>query len=172
MLTHEERCARMRERHHRNMLDPAYREKRRTAAHFNYARRMAQPSYRQKYAEKHKVNRQRRLQDESVKTRYRAYNVRQHERLKREVLQHYSPELKCVRCGFTDLRALTIDHINGHGTEHKRKLGISRSGSHFYRWLRTNNYPQGFQVLCMNCQFIKRVENDEDFRRGRDKSAP
>jgi hypothetical protein len=25
--------------------------------------------------------------------------------------------------------------------------------------LRRNNYPEGFQILCMNCQFGKRMNN-------------
>jgi len=77
--------------------------------------------------------------------------------LKRELLSHYSNgTLKCVKCGFDDYRALTIDHINGGGTAHRRLL---KGG--FYAWLRKNNLPEGYQTLCMNCQWIKRSENRE-----------
>jgi ribosomal protein L36 len=75
--------------------------------------------------------------------------------LKLEVLKHYSPELKCARCGFSDVRALSIDHVNGGGSNHIKEIG---GASKFYRWLKKNNYPPGFQVLCMNCQFIRRYE--------------
>lgn len=77
--------------------------------------------------------------------------------LKREVLQHYSPTLTCCKCGFSDIRSLTIDHIKGRGIAHRREIG---SGA-IYWWLKANDYPHGFQVLCMNCQFIKRYENHE-----------
>lgn len=64
----------------------------------------------------------------------------------------------CKRCGFDDIRALSIDHVNGGGNKHRRELGKSATGSWFYRWLVKNGFPEGFQVLCMNCQFIKRHE--------------
>jgi ribosomal protein L44E len=79
-------------------------------------------------------------------------------KIKSEVLRHYSLDLKCQKCGFDNLDALTIDHINGGGREHRKKIGF---GGSFYYWLRRNNYPEGFQVLCMNCQFIKRKKNKE-----------
>jgi hypothetical protein len=60
---------------------------------------------------------------------------------------------------------LSIDHINGNGAEHRRELkrttGGSTGGHDFYRWLKNNNFPDGYQVLCMNCQFIKKIENKE-----------
>ena len=62
----------------------------------------------------------------------------------------------CVKCGFNDLRALSIDHINGGGDKDRREVD-----KQIYRWLRKNNYPEGYQTLCMNCQFIKRAENKE-----------
>jgi hypothetical protein len=85
-------------------------------------------------------------------------HTRQYElRLKWEAIRHYSPTGVCVRCGFGDIRALTIDHINGGGNDHRRAV----CHSHFYNWLKKNNYPLGFQVLCMNCQRIKMHENEE-----------
>src|SRR3990170_8952832 len=30
---------------------------------------------------------------------------------------------KCIRCGFSDIRALQIDHITGHGSEELHKKG-------------------------------------------------
>ena len=78
-----------------------------------------------------------------------------------KTLEYYSqtspPE--CMRCGFSDIRALTIDHIDGGGTRHTRSIGFG--GNHFYTWLRKNNYPEGYQVLCRNCQSIKQHEKGE-----------
>ncbi len=85
---------------------------------------------------------------------------------KKQVLGHYSPTLTCQRCGFSDIRALTIDHIKGDGARHRKRIG-KLSGSEFYKWLIKNNFPSGFQVLCWNCQYIKREENDEVRHRGR-----
>ncbi len=83
------------------------------------------------------------------------------QRVKMEVLSHYGGgKPTCVRCGFVDIRALSIDHINSNGTEHRMKLG-KVVGSNFYRWLMKQGLPLGYQTLCMNCQFIKKDENRE-----------
>lgn len=83
-------------------------------------------------------------------------------RVKLLVLKYYgNGKLACVKCGFTDDRALTIDHINGGGSRHIKGLKLQRGGSSFYHWLIKNNYPVGYQTLCMNCQLIKRFENKE-----------
>lgn len=81
-------------------------------------------------------------------------------RIKEEVIGHYSPTLTCAKCGFDDIRALSIDHIDGGGVQHRKEIKRS-SGKDFYQWLKSSDYPNNFQVLCMNCQFIKRYENDE-----------
>ena len=86
------------------------------------------------------------------------------EQIKRKVLTHYSsfPPV-CIRCGYTDIRALSIDHINGGGNQERKALfgSIHSGGRNFYAWLIENHYPDGYQVLCMNCQWLKRVENKE-----------
>lgn len=86
--------------------------------------------------------------------------------LKIKALTHYSNgSLKCVNpdCevpgGSKNLFSLQIDHINGGGRRHA--IQIKGLGSHFYLWLYNNNYPEGFQVLCANCNVIKKVKNRE-----------
>lgn len=58
-------------------------------------------------------------------------------------------------CDTTDLDLLTLDHIDGGGNEHRREIG--GSGACTYRWLRDNNYPPGWQVLCWNHNWLKYV---------------
>lgn len=83
-------------------------------------------------------------------------------RLKNKVLSYYSSgKPVCARCGFDDIRALSIDHINSNGGVHRKELSRSARGSGFYWWLKLNGFPDGYQVLCMNCQWIKRTEQDE-----------
>ncbi len=65
----------------------------------------------------------------------------------------------CVLCGYSNILALSIDHIKGGGHQHMKDIG---GASRFYRWLRDNLYPTGFRVLCMNCQFISKM-NSSDF---------
>jgi hypothetical protein len=96
--------------------------------------------YAKKYREKHPEKR-------------KEYRDRYRRNLKIEVISHYcDEEIKCVCCGETILEFLTIDHINNNGAEHRRRVGPN-----IYNWLKKNNYPNGYQVLCMNCNWGKRV---------------
>lgn len=70
------------------------------------------------------------------------------EKLVLEVLTYYSNgTLKCACCGEDIYEFLTIDHINGGGHKHRKQIGMGN----LYRWLRKNNFPKGYQVLCFNC---------------------
>lgn len=57
----------------------------------------------------------------------------------------------CACCGETMEPFLSIDHINNDGANHRRDV----PRRNLYKWLKVNNYPSGFQVLCMNCNFGK-----------------
>lgn len=59
----------------------------------------------------------------------------------------------CACCGFDDLTRkihgvtfLSIDHIAGGGRKHAKTLKTN-----MYQWLRQQNYPEGFRVLCRGC---------------------
>jgi hypothetical protein len=52
---------------------------------------------------------------------------------------------KCACCGESRIEFLTIDH---HGIAPDKR---HRSGDNLYRWLIRSNFPEGFRVLCMNC---------------------
>ena len=62
---------------------------------------------------------------------------------------------KCACCGETEKMFLTIDHINNDGHIMRKQKLYSGNGTGFYLWLKKNNFPTGFQVLCMNCQIGK-----------------
>jgi len=43
---------------------------------------------------------------------------------KKKVFEHYAGKNPaCAVCGYNDPRALSIDHMNGDGAEHRRALG-------------------------------------------------
>jgi hypothetical protein len=67
---------------------------------------------------------------------------------------------KCVQCGFEDLRALQIDHINGGGRQDRLKI----SSGQFYRFYINNPElaKEKLQILCANCNQIKRIEKREN----------
>jgi hypothetical protein len=58
----------------------------------------------------------------------------------------------CACCGESERGFLSIDHINNDGNKLRKTHG---HGADFYRWLKANNYPAGFQILCMNCNYGK-----------------
>lgn len=72
-----------------------------------------------------------------------------------EALRHYSttPEPSCGCCGEATVAFLTFEHTQGGGRAHRRETG----GGGFISWLRVNGYPEGFEVLCMNCNHGRRV---------------
>ena len=64
----------------------------------------------------------------------------------------------CVCCGFDDLRALQIDHVNGGGGR-DRKVG---SATYYARILKSiQEGSDEFQILCANCNAIKKYDNKE-----------
>ncbi len=95
---------------------------------------------------------------EYYKNQKRINQARRRERLRHAVLTHYSDEtLSCKCCGERQVDFLTIDHIEGGGGKHRIALFGSRyaAGANFCAWLFKNQYPNGYQVLCMNCNFSK-----------------
>lgn len=83
-------------------------------------------------------------------------------RVKERVIAHYTGgAMVCQYCGFSDIRGLCIDHINGGGARHRQEVKCA-AGSAFYRWLELQGFPEGFQVLCANCNLIKgRCANEQ-----------
>lgn len=71
---------------------------------------------------------------------------------KMKVLSHYTNgSLVCNCCGEKVIQFLTVDHINGGGSHHVKRMGASN----IYSWLIKHDFPKGFQILCMNCNFGK-----------------
>ena len=111
--------------------------------------------YYQKNKEKLSERKKRRWREYTPEHRdkLRAEGRRYKWAIKQEVLTHYgNGKCACVTCGYSDIRALTLDHISGGG--HKERMtsgkGLERGGVPFYRWLRSKGYPTGYQTLCMN----------------------
>lgn len=65
---------------------------------------------------------------------------------------------RCLACGYTDIRALQIDHIYADNEEDKRHSGIAYYNN-LIKQIRAT--PERYQVLCANCNVIKRLENRE-----------
>lgn len=69
-------------------------------------------------------------------------------------IKHYGGRCACPKCPDPECSFvfLCIDHVDNNGAEHRKEIG-----SGIYEWLRKNNYPDGFQVLCYNCNMGKSI---------------
>ncbi len=67
----------------------------------------------------------------------------------------------CACCGETERLFLSIDHVKNDGASWRKEIFGTRlaTGWQTYRWLFKHGFPAGFQVLCMNCNFGKRMNN-------------
>jgi len=62
-------------------------------------------------------------------------------------IEHYGN--MCACCGEKNIEFLAIDHIDGGGKKHREDL--KSQNMNIYEYLYKNNYPDGFRVLCHNC---------------------
>ena len=63
----------------------------------------------------------------------------------------------CVSCGYQDIRALHIDHVLSDGTAHRERRGPASINLDIVRGTNTAQ----LQILCANCNWIKRHTNKE-----------
>ncbi len=116
--------------------------------------RKENPNYNKEWHEKNfnyskEYHKEYRQTNKEKRREYRRKN-----RLK--IINHYTnASMSCINCGYSDVRALSIDHINNDGAEQRK---IHGTGGKFYYWLIKNDYPEGFQILCRNCNYIKNLE--------------
>jgi len=121
-----------------------------------WSKTKAGQAYRKKHAEYAREWRKKN------KEKFHATQKRCYEKVRGEMLVHYSqnpPSCEC--CGETRLYFLSLDHIKGNGSEHRRQIvkengGTPIGGNALPYWLKKHGWPKGFQVLCYNCNFAKR----------------
>lgn len=100
--------------------------------------------------------------------------VRYRQKMRLQALIAYSPggvpRCACPACPENSgphLEFLTLDHIDGDGAAHRQSLiktakrADSGTSLALYCWLRDNNFPPGFQVLCYNCNSAKGTSQNQ-----------
>lgn len=75
-----------------------------------------------------------------------------------EILEHLGN--RCIKCGFSDPRALHIDHVHGGGRKEVKQF------SNYLMYLKyvleqLKNDSKEYQLLCANHNAIKRCKNRE-----------
>lgn len=123
----------------------------------NRDRREYWKEHYQKNKEKYYIKAKRWQQVNKIKVRENVRNLMK--KLRMMVFEKFGK--KCCRCGFDDIRALQIDHVNGGGVKEYRLL---RGGRNFYKKV-LNDTNGSYQILCANCNWIKRSENNENVKR-------
>lgn len=88
---------------------------------------------------------------------------RRHFGLQKLVFEAYGNDCAC--CGEKRRSMLTVDHVNNDGADHRRALGAhyrahrwrnaNIGGTSLYRDLVKRGFPEGFQLLCANCNASK-----------------
>lgn len=67
--------------------------------------------------------------------------------LKQDAIDHYG----ICPCGENRPDVLEIDHINEGGQDHRREIVPKHGRVYMPAWLKKNNYPPGYQMLCRLC---------------------
>lgn len=95
-----------------------------------------------------------------LKEQFRKWGVDYRQRNRDAAFKAYGGYV-CACCGETEQKFLTLDHVNNDGAEFRRMIRGNRqaAGATTYAWLARNGFPSGYQVLCMNCNHGKRMNN-------------
>lgn len=92
-----------------------------------------------------RANHLKRINELGYKAALNERRKRDHARDRRRCMEAYGG-LICACCGEREFAFLTIDHVNGGGSEEAKK-----SRTPIYVRLRRAGYPPGYQILCYNC---------------------
>jgi len=91
------------------------------------------------------------------KNKYVLNSIKLQWKTKLEVINGYGGECKC--CGEKNPFFLTVDHVNNDGT--KRRKNGEPFGYAFYRMIIKSDFPDIYQILCMNCNLGKHINGGE-----------
>lgn len=115
-------------------------------------------SYAKKYREFNKLK-MLEYPSRKAKSKYKPAAKIKRNLIKLDVIRYYSNgTMSCKKCGYSDVRALCVDHVNSDG-RHRQK--DHSSGHMFHRSLIKQNFPEGLQILCANCNLIKQHDLNE-----------
>jgi hypothetical protein len=82
-------------------------------------------------------------------TRVRAYARQRQARQRLDVIAGYGG--RCACCGENEPVFLQLDHVNGGGTQHRRRV----SQAVIYSTVIRHGFPPDYQILCANCHAAK-----------------
>ncbi len=89
---------------------------------------------------------------EKIMEHNKIYSKKYRDKNRELVFNHYGRQCAC--CEEKEMKFLSIDHIDGNGTKHRKKIHRNIN-----TWLVKNNFPKGFQTLCFNCNWGRYKNN-------------
>lgn len=126
----------------------------------NYCSRICFLNYSREKSKRHYENNKDKIKKKKKENqdRYRKENPCRSREIARDATERIRIMLfsiygdSCKICGFSDRRALSLDHINNDGAKERADLGIRGS----YRKAIKDVDHSRYRTLCMNCQWITR----------------
>ena len=137
---------------------------------------------RKEYSQRHDVKIKKKEYYKKNKIKRKEYSIKNAERIEKirlekrlNILQVYSKRLSnsnipCCNCCGENFHVdfLAIDHIAGRrqmdSEPELKKLGYSSKlvSTSLIPWIVKNKFPDGFQVLCINCNFSKGMKKNNN----------
>jgi predicted restriction endonuclease len=109
---------------------------------------------KEKHREANRKSYQKYRDTDAFKERNKTSSKKRRDQIRSEVLEAYGA--KCAYCGYnSDPRALDLDHVNNDGNVERKSL---RAFS-LNEYVRRNNFPDTYQLLCRNCNWIKYLDS-------------
>ena len=90
---------------------------------------------------------------------YADVEIKRNMDVKIECFTHYSKEISksdvpiCACCGISDIRFLTLDHIDGRKNLPEKEKRLNTVA--LWKFLLEKHLPSGYQILCFNCNMGK-----------------
>ena len=121
---------------------------------------------RQKQVEYYRANRDKRIaSSKASRLRHPDHKIRNRQRLQRIRISKRKAVIealggKCTKCGYcADWRAFQIDHINGGGNKFRQGKTPKQQYEDIIEDIKNNSGK--YQLLCANCNQIKRYDEKE-----------
>jgi hypothetical protein len=98
--------------------------------------------------------------NKTFRDKHNTYIKDRYQKARKEIFELYNNE--CSNCHHKDIRVLQLDHKNRD--KYGSRLNNRRIGLNLCRSILNGTYPkEDFQLLCANCNWLKRLVNNERY---------
>ena len=117
--------------------------------YLEYQRRYRKSHKQKKQVYHHAYNKERYLKHrDKILDSQKRYQKRYRKSLRNQIFKLYGGQCEC--CGEATQEFLSIDHINGGGSKHRKESNTYGTG--IYRAILKEGYrPDRYRILCYNC---------------------